>query len=363
MVSGVFSIPLESNRSNFGNRSSKSGMGWVLREFIADGNQALVEVACQSLGREAPRYNPILIYGSAGTGKSLLVHGLAGRWKKTHPRARILFLVGSDFVRHHAAAIETDSVGEFRARFQQSALVVLDGIHQLAGHAAAQDELIRLIDQALERDHQVLATARQLPGEIPELAPALASRMSGGLSVPLTAPGAEARQVIIERLAASRDLRLPRPVVELLAQGNQSTPHFLHTVPQLDQALTRLSETAASTQTRIDEELVRQFLRDESPAQQTTMRSIASHAARHFQIKSSELRGATRRQHVVRARGIAMFLARRLTDKSLQQVGKFFGNRDHSTVLHSCRKTEALIQSDPSMRETVDRLTEQICRS
>ena len=364
VVSSVFCIPLEPSRSTaLGNRSTGPGERWVLREFVADKENALIRVVSDTLAEDEPRYNPILIYGPSGTGKSLLANGLASRWKKSHARSRVILTSGTDYVRHYAAAVDTDSVAEFRTRYRQASLVVVDGIHQLAGHLAAQNEFIGLLDQAVQRRRQLLATSRQLPSEVGELLPGLASRLSAGLSVPLRAPSVAARQVIIERLAETRRLELPAPAIRMLAEGNPATPHFLSTVPQLDQALQQLTKIAQLTGTSIDEDLVRRFLHDESPARRTTLRSIASHVARHFQIKSTDMRGATRRQHVVRARGIAMFLARQLTDKSLQQVGEFFGNRDHSTVLYSCRKTESLIQSDPSMHETVQQLTELICRS
>lgn len=362
VVSGVYSIPLELTRTNpLGGRSSTSD--WVLREYIADDESSLVRVVSDSIDKNNPRYNPILIYGATGTGKSLLAHGLASRWKKQRPRGRMVFMAGVDFVRHYAAAVDTDSVGEFRTRLRQASLIVIDGIHHVAGKDAAQSELMSLLDHATRRRHQILATARQLPSEVPGLSAALASRLSGGLSVPIHVPGTEARRVIIGRLAENRDIRLPTAVVHLLAEGNPSTPHFLKTVPQLDEALGNLTRTAELTRSPIDEDLVRQFLSEESPSKRTTLRTITSHVAKHFQIKTTDIRGATRRQKVVRARGIAMFLARRLTDKSLQQVGQFYGNRDHSTVLYSYRKIESLMKSDPSMHETVERLMEQICQS
>jgi chromosomal replication initiator protein len=363
VVSGVFSIPLELTRSGVLETGRTTGSRWMLREFISGDENALVQVATQSVLDGQPDYKPILIYGPPGTGKSLLAHGLAGRWRKANPRTRVMFTTGSDFARHYADAVDTNAVSDFRQRLRSVALLVIDGIHQLANKPAAQLELIGTLDKIAERKAQLLATATHLPAEINDLLPGLASRLSAGLTVPLHVPGAAARQEIVRRLAAAREVDLPDGVVQLLAEGCPGTPHFLNTVPQLDQALQQLTVTAQLASSIIDENLVRQFLLDESPAQRTTLRSIAQHVARHFRIKSTDLRGATRRQHIVRARGIAMHLARALTGKSLQQVGKYFGDRDHSTVLHACRKTEALLKADSSMRETVQALAEQICNS
>lgn len=361
MVSGVFSIPLELNRSGGNQQDRKNGSTWMLREFVSGDENALVRVVAEALRQGRPLYNPIVFYGPAGTGKSLLAQGLAGNWKKANPRSRMIAMSGADLARHFANAVDTDAVSEFRGRLQQAALLVVDGIEQLSGHEAAQRELVLALDQLTERQQRVLATASQLPTEISGLLPGLASRLSAGLTVPLSAPGPLARQRIVERLAAVRHLQLSPQVVQLLACGSPAVPHFLNTVPQLDQALSRLSETATLAGVPIDEQLADNYLREESPSRHATLKSIATQVALHFQVKTADLRGATRRQQIVRARGIAMYLARTLTDNSLQQVGKYFGDRDHSTVLHACRKTESLLDSDPAIRETVNILAEQIC--
>ena len=204
-----------------------------------------------------------------------------------------------------------------------------------------------------------MVTLSHSPADSSILLDALASRLNGGLTVPLVPPGPKARHVICRRLQVELGVTLPETVLQLVAEGaaDANTPP---TVPQLRNAILQLANLAESEGRPLTEDLARCSLNSLEHTRQPQLRSITRQVCRYFQLKASDLKGPARHQRVVRARGVAMLLARQLTSKSLEQVGQHFGNRDHTTVMHACRKTESLLHSDPAIRRAVDELIAQL---
>ena len=198
------------------------------------------------------------------------------------------------------------------------------------------------------------STGSVAPGDSPELSSTLRSRLTGGLVVPLAAAGFEARCEILRRLAHRRHLNLTAEAVELLAG------EFRGTVPDLAGAVARL-EMAARLQARpVNVADVRGLIRQRGQGPAPRVSDIAQVTARHFSLKLSDLRSPSRRQAVVKARGVAMYLARQMTGESLGEIGRYFGGRDHTTVLHGCRKTEGLLKSEPAIHQAVAQLLVQL---
>jgi chromosomal replication initiator protein len=239
-------------------------------------------------------------------------------------------------------------------------LYVLDDLQDLQHKPGAQQELATLLDVLADRRAIVLVTTSELPGSGSRLLPALCSRLAGGLLVPLVAPGFAARQLLVQRLAAKAGCELTSDAVDLLAAGPDNSRERGVTVPWLQHALEQLGRAGLQNQDRIERKDVElwwdQLQRDRQP----TFRVMASKVARYFAVTTQQLRGPSRRSQVVRARGVAMLLARRLTGESLHTIGRYFGDRDHTTVLHACRKTEELQQTDPAMALALEELNEQI---
>jgi chromosomal replication initiator protein len=191
--------------------------------------------------------------------------------------------------------------------------------------------------------------------ELSGLLPGLQSRLMGGLAIPLQPPGPAARLTVLRQVARQRRLELSEPVVHLLAESLPVT------VPELRGALIQLETTLKVERRRATSERVRKFLAQRGGTRQPDIDEVARAAADHFSLKLSELRSSSRRRALVTARGVAMYLARQVTGESLHRIGRYFGNRDHTTVMHGCRKTEELVKSDPAIREAVRRL-QQRCR-
>ena len=331
-----------------------------LAEYIGGSENLLVPAAIEAIFVQPPKYNPVVFFGPVGTGKSLLVQLITLRWKQDNKGTRTLLTTGADLARDYANAIETDSLADLRARYRRASILVIDDLHEIGDKMGAQNELVRTLDRMLTSQQRVVVTLPQSPVEMAVLLPALASRLAGGLTVPLRPPGPDARRLILRSLVASRGFSLPQRVVDLVASDALNDALKPATVPRLLQTLVRLEDYSLDGDLMLDEHQLRQFLQPPRDTDERQLHSITKRVSKYFRLRATELKGKTRQQRVVRARGVAMFLARQLTASSLEHVGRHFGNRDHTTVLHACRKTESLLETDPAIRQAVTDLTNEL---
>ena len=385
MVSSVFSIsfpglPLLEQ----GNRADSI---LPLDCFVGGDENRLVRLACEEALASEPRYCPLMFVGPNGTGKSLLARGLVSQWNAASPSCRrslaengnrppAVLLTAADLARQLAEAYETDSLDEFRAAMAHHSRIVIEDLHHLEDKEASQLELARLIDRQNDECGLVIATAPQLPAELPGITPALVSRLSGGLTVPVSLPGRSAREEILRRLAAAHRVVLDDETVGLLAGSSpdlNEAPHLAQrqvpwsysddnalpdpipfsTPLQLHHAIVQLKALAEQHARPIDSQLTRQLLGDrQCDPQPPSLSQIVRAVAGRFQVSVSDLRGPSRRQTLSQCRGLAMLLARQETDLSLEEIGRYFGDRDHTTVLHACRTTSRRLAMQPNLHAT-----------
>ncbi|HND53754.1 MAG TPA: helix-turn-helix domain-containing protein, partial [Pirellulaceae bacterium] len=279
---------------------------------------------------------------------------------------RVTLITGGEFTRALAHAIDTDSLAELHRRFRDTDCFILDGLDQVVNRAAAQQELLAMVDHLVKRDAQIVITGRSAPFEMVDLSAALASRLSAGLVVPLRPPGPAARHALVMELARRQRSSLARDRAQSLADrlvrestDQPTVPELVELVAKFSAALDESGEEAGPTVAAVAT-VANQLVAERETQRSVPLREISAAVAQYFGLKPSDLKSPSRRQLIVRARGVAIYLGRQLTDASLDRLGEHFGGRDHTTALHACRKTEELLAEDPALQQAVDQLTRQL---
>jgi chromosomal replication initiator protein len=369
VISGVFTIPLPretaiaqpSDVPGAGApvRFAKSDSPHVAAHFIAGPENALVRIVAEAVLGDGSRYNPIVLCGATGMGKTSLVYALTAQRSESRPNAAAIVTTGADFARAYAHAVEIDGIEDFRDQYANCELIVIDDLHRVTTKPAAQQELLSLLDRSLARGLLVVATLRHPPLETRGLLPGLASRLSGGLVVPLVPPHAAARRLIVEQIVAAQQIPLSPELIGQLTNppAGERTP-FTSAV-QLRHAVLQLAGRAHAQNRTLDASLVAELTAEHVPEAKPLGKQILAAVAKQFQLPQAELKGACRKQAIVQARGLAMHLCRQLTAASYAEIGRWFGKRDHTTVMNACRRTESLLESDPHLRHMASELTTQ----
>jgi chromosomal replication initiator protein len=363
LVSGVFSLPLLDPVA-------------PQREFLAGEENILVRAALSTIESaikstvkspvqqpDANRF-PLVICGPTGSGKTFLAEGLAETWcqkaayQEAGARSReVLRTNGTDFAREYADACDTDSIGDFREKSSRAGLILVDAIHPLASKERAAREFCYQLDTWLAAGQAVIVTSLKSPLEFHNAA--LASRLSGGLLVPLSLPSLEVRRELLNHFARQRALELSDELIDSLAERVPGAVSRAASARDLLAALVQLESTARLIGCEIDGGLVSSLFSG-GTAEQVDFKRILAAVSRRYGVTADELRSSSRRQTLVRARGVAVVLARRLTGESLQSLGRLLGKRDHSTIHHALQTIETTLATDHALGELVDSLQQEL---
>ena len=325
------------------------------RHYLAGPENRLVSFAVEVvLARRHNRFNPLVLHGSSACGKSHLAVGTALEWRRRHVHATVVAIQADEFARDYLMAQETDTLGAFRRRYRAAELFVLEDLDLLRIRPAGQDELAFTLDSLLASGSQVIITSRRAPTDAPWLSRRLASRLAAGIEVPISLPATPTRRELLCYFAQLRGVEVAPSAVDRLAE------QITGSARELLGALVWLETNHQVAGGPMDVDEVNEYLSQRAPSKPPTVARIAARAAKRFALKSSDLKSSSRRRSVVRARGVAMYLSRELGGASLQDIGRYFGGRDHTTVLHSCRRTEQLAHSEPEVRQTILALREDL---
>lgn len=358
LTESLTSILLEQPPSVRRQNSALPDVAWIIPQYVVGPeNEQLRYLFADEQLTQLANLSPIVFYGDAGTGKTALAVTLAVRWSRFTEQRPLTFTTGQSFAFDFVEAVQADDVEHFRRRHRLCKLLVLDDLEPLSTKSACQDELVNTLDVMLESDRPVIITLKRLPSSIRGIRPSLASRLSAGFSIELQHPGSLARSAIVRELIKLTDPGLPaddiRDFVESL--------HSRIKVRQLRDLISLASQQRKLTG-KVDFNQLRFYRRQQQLDTAPKLISIAKSVARRFQIRLADMRGPTRQANVVRARGLAILLARKLTSLSLQDIGKYFGDRDHSTVIHACRKIELLVDQDADLALALSELQQDLLR-
>ncbi len=326
---------------------------YVFENFVTGPCNRLAHASCVAVS-ESPgtAYNPVFIHGNVGLGKTHLLQAVCQRVLDHSPATRILYLTCETFVNHFIDAVERGELSSFRYRYRHVDMLMIDDIQFLSGRERTQEEFFHTFNTLYQTNKQIIVTADCPPPEIPSLEERLVSRFNWGLVARVDAPCLETRCAIIRKKMKMRELELPEDVIMLIASRIESNTR------ELEGALNRIHGLAVLTKRSIDASLAREALGEpeETPRQQIRIHDITNVVTERFDVRLSDLQGRRRSRSIAFPRQVCMYLARRLTHHSLEEIGGFFGGRDHTTVLHANKLISRRRETDGPFRSRIDQI-------
>ena len=328
--------------------ASSSVLPFSLDQFIVGACNRVAHAACRSVvDKPAVMYNPLVLAGGHGLGKTHLLHAVARGVQGRHPEMVVKAISAEHFANAYLAALRDRKLDAFRQEYRNCDVFLVDDVHFLAGKEKTQDEFIHTFDALHQLGRQIVLTCSQPPREIKRLDERLRERLQAGLIANLDTPDFETRVDLVQAKAKARELVLEVPAAELLAYRIEKS------VRELEGAVCKLAALVAAEERAPDHETALLALCElgyvrEGPL---TCDEIVASVAKRFGQSPDEIRSGRRHASLVRARHLAMYLAKQLTKLSLSEIGRFFGNRDHSTVLHAIRKVEGETRRSATLRE------------
>ncbi len=327
---------------------------------VGPSNELAYAAAFASAGGGGPRYNPLFIAGGTGLGKTHLVHAIAHKVLQERPEARVVYVSAERFTNEFIVALQHHKMDEFRARYRFACdLLLLDDIQFLAGREQTQEEFFHTFNALRDADKPIVVTADKYPQQLQRMPERLVSRFTSGLVADIQVPQLETRVAIVRKKAQLEGIVIDDDVAVLLAQSVQSN------VRELEGALIRLAAKSSLTGCPVDIEFARAELlavparRTEHMSVQDIQRAVCS----HFRLSNGELLSKDRHKSVAFARQVAMYLCRQRLKCSYPELGRAFGNRDHTTAMSAVRRVEALRQTDPQVNAHLEAIEQKLASS
>ncbi len=310
-------------------------------------NELGYAAALQVAQKPGSTYNPLLLYGGTGLGKTHLLHAAGLQMREQNPSAKVLYLHSERFVSEMIQSLRRGSIDAFKDHYRSAEALLIDDIQFFAGKDRTQEEFFHTFNALLESKQQIILSCDRYPKEVEGLEARLRSRFGWGLTVAIEPPDFETRVAILLNKAQERGVRLQDSVAYLIAKRMRSN------VRDLEGALNTLFANARFTGRSIDEAFTREVLRDLLTVHDRliTIENIQKVVSEYYKMRVSDLLSRRRTRTIARPRQMAMALSKELTEHSLPEIGDAFGGRDHTTVLHACRKISELCDTDGRIRE------------
>lgn len=329
-------------------KSSHLNKKFTFDSYVEGNSNQLARAASMQVAeRPGDAYNPLFIYGGVGLGKTHLMHAIGNSILKNNPEAKVLYLHSERFVADMVKALQTNSINEFKRFYRSLNALLIDDIQFFAGKDRSQEEFFHTFNALLEGQQQIILTSDRYPKEIEGMEERLKSRFGWGLTVAVEPPELETRVAILISKAEQSNIELPYEVAFFIAKRIRSN------VRELEGALRRVIANAHFTGKPITIEFVHEALRDLLALQDklVTIENIQKTVAEYYKVKVADLLSKRRSRSIARPRQMAMALSKELTNHSLPEIGDHFGGKDHTTVIHACKKVKELIQEASDFAE------------
>ncbi len=325
-----------------------------------------IEGDCNRLARSAgmaiakkpgtTSFNPLVIYGDVGLGKTHLAQAIGNEVLEKFPRKNILYVSSEEFTNQIIQSIKDNAVNRFVNWYQMIDVLIVDDIQFLAKKQKTQEIFFHIFNQLHQSGKQIVLTSDRPPKDLDDMEERLISRFKWGLTADLQAPDLETRMAILEHKSSDEGIEIPQDVSEFICYNIKNN------IRELEGVLVSLMAQSSLNHREIDLELAKQVIKNfvSQINKEITVDSIQRLVADHFDVPVATLQSKTRKRSIVIARQLSMYLAKNLTDKSLKAIGENFGGRDHSTVIYSCRTVQDLMETDMIFKDTVNDLEKKI---
>ena len=343
-----------------GGREEKSGLfekKYTFNNFVVGPSNQFAHAAAKAVADAPGRaYNPLFIYSGVGLGKTHLVNAIGHHIQSKSPRTRVAYLSSEQFTNELINRMSHQRMEEFRQKYRNMDILLIDDIQFIAGKERTQEEFFHTFNTLYESQKQIVLTSDRQPKEIPDIEERLRSRFECGLISDIQAPDLETRIAILKKKADFWGIRLPDDVAEFLASMMKNN------IRELEGGLVKLGAVSSLTNTEITQDLAKnelKYLLDnrEKVITNELVQKVVSEA---FGVKISDLKSKRRTKAVVLPRQVAMYLCRTQAGSSLPETGRFFGGKDHSTVIHACKVIEEKKEKDPELKSRIEMLIKQL---
>ena len=330
---------------------------YTFSTFVIGPSNQFAHAAARAVADAPGRsYNPLFIYSGVGLGKTHLLNAIGHHIQSKAPKTKMAYLSSEQFTNELINSMSHQRMEEFRQKYRHMDMLLIDDIQFIAGKERTQEEFFHTFNTLYEAQKQIVLTSDRQPKEIPDIEERLRSRFESGLISDIQAPDLETRIAILKKKAEFWAIRLPDDVAEFLATIMKNN------IRELEGGLVKLGAVSSLTNTEITQEMAKNELKYliDSRDKIITSDLVQKVVAESFGVKISDLKSKRRTKTVVLPRQVAMYLCRTLVGSSLPETGQFFGGRDHSTVIHSCRVIDEKKEKDPELRAKIDMLIKQL---
>lgn len=332
---------------------------YIFKNFVVGAGNQFAHAACMAVAEQPGKtYNPLFIYGGVGLGKTHLLNAI-GNHVAEHSDLRIAYLTTEQFTNEVINSIRYDKMMDLRKRYRHIDMLMIDDIQFLMGKERTQEEFFHTFNALYEGHKQIVLSSDRFPKDMPDIEERLRSRFEWGLIADLQPPDVETRIAILRKKSEDEGVKLPEDVIQFLSVTMKSN------IRELEGSLVRLGAYASLTGQTITLDLAKNVLRDliGETKKIVAMDDIQEVVCAQFHVKMAELKSRRRSKTLVHPRQIAMYLCRELTDASYPEIGRQFGGKDHTTIIHACRQVAKAKETDTSLHTTLETLKEQILRT